>query len=158
MTRSFCSGPTGLKCVQSLLLAVSFLYHFAAAAQDIPPRRFSVQIMAAVQESPPRITLSWINEGDANSYAISRRTLTSGWQQIGNVGGGDTSFSDGNVSAGTPYEYQVVKHTGGTYSGYGYLRAGIRVASPDYRGKLLLLVENGPPARSEASWTGSSAT
>jgi hypothetical protein len=145
MTRSFCFEPAGVKCLW--IAAFSFLLGFSndsILAQDIPPRRFSVQVVANVQESPPGITLNWLNEGDANSYTISRRTLESRWRQLGTVGGGETSFSDPNVSIGTPYEYQLVKQTSGTYSGYGYLRAGIRVPSADHRGTLVLVVENSP--------------
>src|SRR5688572_2356091 len=145
MTRSFCFEPAGLKCLLGVATLCSFLnFSELLYAQDVPPRRFSVRVTASVQDSPPRITLGWPNEGDANSYTISRRTLDSGWQQISSVGGGETSFSDGNVAVGTPYEYQIVKGTSKPYSGYGYLRAGIRVAGPDYRGKLLLLVEHSP--------------
>ncbi|MGZ8919540.1 MAG: C25 family cysteine peptidase, partial [Limisphaerales bacterium] len=49
-------------------------------------------------------------------------------------------------SIGTPYEYQIIKNTSRTYTGYGYLRAGIRVPATDQRGKIILLVENGPAA------------
>lgn len=147
MTRSFCFKPAGVRCLWGA--AVWFFLAFSAfrvLAQDIPPRRFSVQITATVQESPPRITLDWINEGDANSYIISRRTLDSGWQQLGTVAGGETSFADGNVGVGIPYEYQAVKTTSRTNNGYGYLRAGIRVPATENRGKILLLVENTPAA------------
>ncbi len=144
MMRSFCSKPGALRHALVTLAAGWFLFHFTSNAQDVPPRRFTVQVVAAVQESPPRITLSWVDEGDASSYTISRRTLDSGWQQIGSVGGGDTSFEDSNVTVGIAYEYQVLKNTSGTYRGYGYLRSGIRIPSPDSRGKIVLLVENGP--------------
>ena len=99
---------------------------------------------ATVQESPARITLSWPSEGDASSYTISRRTLTSGWEQIASLGGAETSFGDSGVNVGTPYEYQITKRSTSTYTGYGYLRAGIRVPTTDQRGKIILLVENGP--------------
>ena len=141
MTRSFCSRPAWGRCARALLLLIPLV--LAASAQDVAPRKYTVRASASVQESPPRIALTWPSEGDANSYTIYRRTLDSGWQQIGSLGGGDTSFTDGNVNVGTPYEYQIVKQTS-RYTGYGYLRAGIRVPSADYHGKLLLLVENSP--------------
>jgi hypothetical protein len=147
MTRSFWFEPARARCLSGTTLWVVFaLLLFSVRAQDVPPKKFSVQIAATVQEAPPRITLNWINEGDATSYAVSRRTLNSGWQQLGTVGGGETAFSDGNVIIGTPYEYQIVKSTSKTYSGYGYLRAGIRVPTTENRGKLILVVESAPAA------------
>lgn len=139
MTRSF-GFPSHLAAFLAFTLASTIFLK----AQEVPARKFTVRVTAAVQESPARITLSWPNEGDANSYTISRRTLTSGWQQIAQIGGGETSYSDGGVNVGVPYEYQIVKTTPSTYKGYGYLRAGIRVPTADHRGKIILMVENGP--------------
>ena len=148
MTRSFCPQPAWVRTSQALVifvfLLVLLLVEAEVRAQEIPPRKFTVRATASVQESPAQITLQWPSEGDANSYVISRRTLTSGWQQLATIGGGETSYRDGSVSVGTPYEYQIVKNTSSTYTGYGYLRAGIRVPSADYRGKIIVLVENGP--------------
>src|SRR5262249_47891382 len=77
-----------------------------------------------------------------SGYWVSRRTLESGGQRIGTLGGNDTSFADGNVSVGTKYGYQIIKSTSGTYTGYGYISAGIRIPVVDYRGKVIVLVEN----------------
>lgn len=138
MTRCFC--PTR---VRTSLVFLTLFTLLNSPAQDVPPIKFTVRATANVQESPARITLSWPSEGDASSYTISRRTLSSGWQQLATIGAGETSFNDSGVNVGTPYEYQIVKTTPFTYTGYGYVRAGIRVPAIDYRGKIIVLVESG---------------
>src|SRR5688500_7334672 len=143
MTRSSCPLPPRVRATFPTL-ACLLLFTLNIHSQDVPPRKFTVRATATVQESPARIILSWPNEGDASSYTISRRTLSSGWEQVASIGGGETSFSDGGVNIGTPYEYQIVKRSTSTYTGYGYLRAGIRVPGTDDRGKIILMVENGP--------------
>ncbi len=134
MTQRFGWGRLQVGC--ALLLGT-----FLSFAQEAPPRKHAVQISAHVRESPPRIALSWPNEGDANAYRISRRTADSAWQQLATLSGGDTSFVDGNVGLGTKYEYQIIKSSSG-YAGYGYIAAGIRIPVVDYRGKIIVLVEN----------------
>ena len=142
MTRSLARLPEALD-LRRLFLPLLLAFTFEIAAQDVPARKYTVRVQAAISENPPTIRLNWPNESDANSYTVSKRTLSSGWQAIGQLGGGETSFSDGAVTTGTPYEYQIIK-TSGTYTGYGYIRAGIRVPAVEQRGKILLLVENGP--------------
>jgi hypothetical protein len=142
MKRSLCPA----RIISAFAASLLSLAAVSLQAQDVPPRKFTVQVTATVQESPPQISLSWPDEGDANSYTISRRTLSSGWQQIANLGGGSTSYSDNSVQLGTPYEYQIVKATPHNYTGYGYLRSGIRIPPPDHRGTIIVLVENGPAA------------
>ncbi|MGZ8940391.1 MAG: C25 family cysteine peptidase, partial [Limisphaerales bacterium] len=144
---TFCFRLAPLRTTSGLLaLGLLAILPLSANAQDVPPIKFSVRATGTVQESPAGITLNWPNEGDANSYIVSRRTLSSGWQQLATLGTNETSFSDSGVSIGTPYEYQIIKNTSRTYTGYGYLRAGIRVPATDQRGKIILLVENGPAA------------
>jgi hypothetical protein len=138
MTRRFDWGRLRLGCAW---LLGTFLTLDSAVAQNVPPRKYAVQASAQVQESPPRIVLTWPNEGDANQYWVSRRTLDSGWQILANLGGGETSFADGNVSVGVKYEYQIVKGASG-YTGYGYLSSGMRIPVVDFRGKIIVLVEN----------------
>src|SRR6185295_11811323 len=46
-----------------------------------------------------------------------------------------------NVNIGVKYEYQIVKRTSG-YTGYGYLSAGIRIPVVDFRGKIIVVLEN----------------
>ena len=77
-----------------------------------------------------------------NSYTIYRKAPTdTNWGAGINLPGTTTSYVDKNVTVGTAYEYQIVKTTS-LYTGYGYLYSGINVPLTDYRGKLLLVVDN----------------
>lgn len=136
MTR--CIYWSGLRLGCALLLGIP---PRDAGAQNVPPRKFSVQLSAEVRESPPRITLAWPDEGDAGGYRISRRTSTSGWSELATLAGDQTTFADSNLSLGTKYEYQVIKRAG-LYAGYGYISAGIEIPVTEDRGKIILLVEN----------------
>ena len=105
---------------------------------------FSVQVSAMVQEVPPKITLSWLQDSSTlpTSYIVSRKTLGAPcWGPATTLRGSATSFTDTNVTVGAAYEYQVVKRTR-HYNGYGYLYAGINVPLTERRGTLLLVVEN----------------
>jgi hypothetical protein len=138
-----CSCAARARFVRSLTFLSLLLCVVHSRPQEIPPRNFTVQITASVQEAPAQIVLNWPDEGDATSYEISRRTLASGWTQIGSIPGGAISFTDADVAVGTPYEYKIVKTTPFTYAGYGYLRAGIQVPATDQRGTIILVVETG---------------
>jgi hypothetical protein len=131
----------GLRLGGALLLGICGLDRLMIA-DDVPPRNFSVQISAQVSESPPRIVLSWPDEGDARSYRIYRRSTGLNWEQIATLDKTKTSFSDSNVTVGAKYEYQMIKPTSGRYTGYGYISSGIKVPVPDARGTLVLLIEN----------------
>jgi len=103
---------------------------------------YSVEITAAVSESPARITLSWVGDTNATSYAISRKLRgEGGWNFKANVGGATVTWTDPELADDLAYEYQIVKKTVGGYAGYGYVTAAIRRAVVEDRGRLVLLVE-----------------
>lgn len=112
-----------------------------SSAASFPPKNYSVQARAAVQENPASITLSWVADGDAANYRISRRD-GSRWTLLAELSGTTTSWTDSNVAPGQVYEYQLIKNAAPGYRATGYVFAGIRVPFPDFRGKLILLVEN----------------
>src|SRR5437016_2764562 len=90
---------------------------------------YAVRANAAVQVSPPKITLTWAQDtvGPPLSYAVSRKALTdTSWGSATTLPGSTTTFVDTSVSVGTTYEYQIHKTSSG-YDGYGYLYSGINV-------------------------------
>jgi len=105
---------------------------------------YAVQISATVQTSPPQIILNW--EPDpygANSYTIFRKTKTAtSWGTGTTLAGTASGFTDANVTAGSTYEYQVIKAASLGYNGYGYIYSGIAAALTENRGKLILIVAN----------------
>ncbi len=105
---------------------------------------FSVQVSASVQVTPPQITLTWPQDQYTlpTSYTVYRKAPTdTSWGTGVALPGTATRYVDSNVQAGVPYEYQIVKVTS-QYTGYGYIYSGINLPLTDYRGKLLLVVDN----------------
>ncbi|MBC8096735.1 MAG: fibronectin type III domain-containing protein [Akkermansiaceae bacterium] len=107
---------------------------------------YTVQVSAAVQSAPPRITLNWpVPPGSdaATSYTVYRKTRDeTAWGSGTALPGSATNFTDTTVEVGVTYEYQVVKQTFLGYVGYGYIYTGIQAPLIDARGKLLLMVAN----------------
>ncbi len=105
---------------------------------------YTVQISATIQESPPKITLSWPQDDNgANNYTVYRKGVNDGsWGSGTTLSGSTTTYADNNVTAGTIYEYRIVKAATLGYSGYGYICAGINAPLRESRGKVVLLVDN----------------
>src|SRR6266850_1279694 len=129
-----------ISVVSSVIVAIST--HTAGAIEKTA--EFSVQLSAAVQENPARITLHWPKDScsQPKSYSIYRKAPgASSWGRATTLPGTATEYIDKNVAVGASYEYQVVKDTA-RYTGYGYIYSGIDVPLTDARGKLLLVVDN----------------
>jgi len=104
---------------------------------------YAVRISAAVEASPPKITLTWEQDTKAlpTSYTVYRKSQSAtSWGTGTTLPGKTTRYVDTNVSAGAAYEYQIVKATS-TYTGYGYVYAGIEAPLVENRGKVVLLVD-----------------
>src|SRR4051794_39190779 len=97
-------------CIPVLFVIIIFAGLESSRGQTIPPKKFSVEASATVQESPPQIALSWPADPDATSYDIFRRTI-SDWQPMTTLGGGQNNWTDTAVSPGIRYEYKFIKHT-----------------------------------------------
>src|SRR4051794_18747910 len=97
---------------------------------------YAVQIAATVQTSPPLIRLQW--EPDpygARRYTVSRKGRNAtAWGPGTVLSGNAAGFTDPNVVIGGNYEYQVVK-VGKSYTGYGYIYAGVNAPLREARGK-----------------------
>src|SRR5882762_2418430 len=75
---------------------------------------YSVQVSATVQASPAQITLSWPQDTvlTPNSYTVYRKAVAAtSWGAGTTLAGTATSYTDTSVTAGTAYEYQIVKNT-----------------------------------------------
>src|SRR5437660_9834444 len=107
---------------------------------------YAVLVSAAVQTSPPQITLRWPQDTVAvpDSYTVYRKSMSAASWGTGTVlPGAVTGFTDNNVTVGASYEYQIFK-TNAAYhsSGYGYLYAGLNAPMVENRGKVVLIVDN----------------
>ncbi|MEP6645732.1 MAG: T9SS type A sorting domain-containing protein [Saprospiraceae bacterium] len=102
----------------------------------------SVELSAIVQASPPRITLTWTpNAGATKHYVYRKLKAGSAWGAvIGSLAGTDTTFVDSMVVKGVSYEYYILRQAA-TYTGYGYINAGIEVPVIENRGVIILVVD-----------------
>ncbi len=124
----------------ALLVSVSSLAAVAVEATW----NYAVQVTASVQASPAKITLNWTQDSSStpSSYTVYRKAAgATGWGSGTSLPGSALTYTDTNVTAGTAYEYQIVRAASG-YSAYGYIQAGVDVALVENRGKLLLVVDN----------------
>jgi PKD repeat protein len=114
---------------------------FIANAQS--PKDCSVELWATVQSSPPQITLNWLSSATTTNYAVARKLKNSAvWSTLApSLAGGATQYVDNTSLSGVDYEYRVIRN-GTNYTGYGYISSGIEVPEVDFRGKLILLIDN----------------
>ncbi len=125
-----------------LLLLCFFGFAFQVLPQS-PAQRAAVLVSATAQNSPARITLNWEPVSGTSSISIYRKLKTgSSWGgAIANPGASEVQYQDNSVQIGVAYEYKVVRSANGV-TGTGYIASGIEVTLPDYRGKMILLVDN----------------
>jgi len=105
---------------------------------------YAVEVSATVQSSPPQILLTWPQDTafTPSSYTVYRKALSdTSWGEGTVLDGSTTNFLDTNVTDGAAYEYQIVKVTS-LYNGYGYIYAGMDVPLTEFRGTVLLIVDN----------------
>jgi len=117
---------------------------FSASSQSVSD--YAVQVTAAVQTSPPTITLSWIGDPLAIDLYVYRKPRDSAnWGLPISLAPNATSYVDTNVVPGVAYEYAVFKDTD-TYFAEGYILTGVQAPAAEQRGKVVLLVDNTLPS------------
>ncbi len=126
--------PTAL-----LLTALFALSAYAQSSSD----RAAVRVTATAQSTPASITLNWASIGSTTSISIYRKTqqATAWGGVVAAPGPSSTQWTDNSVSVGVHYEYKVVRVSAGI-TGAGYVSAAVQLPSVDYRGKIILLVDN----------------
>ncbi len=125
------------------LLSLTLLAIAIVGGAQTTSQKAAVPLSAVVTSSPVRITLSWTTLPGTTSITIYRKlkTATSWGTALSSPSSSATSYDDTGVSVGTAYEYRVVRVAGGV-TGQGYICSGIQVPPVDYRGKMILLVDN----------------
>ncbi|MDQ3101183.1 MAG: fibronectin type III domain-containing protein, partial [Bacteroidota bacterium] len=125
-----------------MLLSIVFSLVLPALPQS-SSQKAAVLLSATVQSSPTSITVIWESSSNTSSISIYRKlkSETSWGGAIANPSTSSTEYQDNSVQSGVAYEYKVVRSANGV-TGTGYISTGIEVALPDYRGKLILLVDN----------------
>jgi hypothetical protein len=69
--------------------------------------------VAAVSTSTTTIRLEWAAVPAADRYTVERSSGQVTWTDVGTTAGGDTSYVDDSVSAGTTYYYRVIAFVAG---------------------------------------------
>ncbi len=122
-------------------IALTCLILSLTGFSQTPSESATVKLSAVTQSSPPRVTLSWAPVSGASTVTIYRklRSATSWGSSIATPSASAGQYQDNGVSVGVYYEYKV-KANGGS-NGDGYISSGIDVPLEDYKGKILLLVD-----------------
>ncbi len=103
----------------------------------------SVLVDVKVDKTVPSITLSWNKYPAATNYVIYRKakSATAWGLYKANLTAADSSWTDKTVQDGKAYEYKIIR-TGGTYTAYGYVYAGMDYRIEPYEGKVIILVDS----------------
>jgi hypothetical protein len=123
-----------------LVWGAAFVLRSAPAAGQATSD-YAVQVTAAVQSAPPRITLAWPAFAGATAHTVYRKAWgAASWgTAVATLAGTATGYADGAVAVGTPYEYEVVRAAAVT--GTGYVATGIDLPLVEDRGKVVLVVD-----------------
>ncbi len=121
-----------------ILIFISAVNLRSQSCQDV-----TVELYAEVQSSPPRITLHWTPNAGASQHIIYRKlkSATSWGTVIAALSGPAISYVDSTILPGVSYEYRVTR-SGSNYIGYGYINAGIEIASVEHRGAFILVLDS----------------
>ena len=128
--------------IRNYLTILSLVLVSLLSAQTVSERA-AVRLTVSVQPGTPSITLSWPAMGSTSSFTVYRKlkTATSWGSAIANPAASATSWTDNTITTGVNYEYKVVRVSGGA-TGVGYVSTGINLPVVDYRGKIIVLVDN----------------
>jgi hypothetical protein len=108
-----------------------------------PTPSTNVSVVVQATAGTNSITFNWISYGSATGYSIHRKikTGTSWGSAIATLGSTTTQYVDNTASPGVYYEYRLTRNSSlGT--AYGYVASSIQLPTVDYRGKLMLIVDN----------------
>ena len=112
---------------------------------QIPPTTTSTNASLLVQTSTSAnsITVSWVSYANATGYTIHRKpkTSTSWGTALATLPGTVTQYTDNTAIINTYYEYRVTR-TSSVGSAYGYVASAIQLAPIEYRGKMVLVIDN----------------
>jgi len=98
-----------------------------------------------------KVIINWNLDSNAKEYIIKRKLLNDKkWSKpLAELDSTALRFVDSTIEPGTGYEYYLKKKsviytdtTNYIYEGFSYIYAGYQLKDPDYKGRLLLLVDN----------------
>src|SRR3954465_15279606 len=103
-TRSFLTRPI---CLAVVLLQVGLTPSLKVRADAI--RDYVVEAQVVLSENPPQIILKWPGVQSSTGYKVSRKRIEdNSWTELANLPGDQNSYTDGNVTIGSAFEYQII--------------------------------------------------
>ena len=121
--------------MRKILLVLFYFICSTGNAQTDEEMAFDIR--AITQVSPPSIKLVWeITDNNKQVYVSRKLKSDATFGAPVKLAANATEYTDNAVVAGTVYEYHVAGTTANEY-----LSVGINVPLVDYRGKLILIVE-----------------
>ena len=108
-----------------------------------PSTNASLLLQATAAPNPPSITLNWSSYASATEYSVFRKTkVAATWgNAIATLPSSTNTFTDLAISPGTYYEYRVVRNSS-VGTAYGYTAAAVDLLPTEYRGKIILVIDN----------------
>jgi hypothetical protein len=105
-------------------------------------RDAAVEVQWVKSNDLTTIQLQWLANPTATAYQVFKKKKgVNNWgTAIATLSGSATSYSDNTIVVGESYEYQIIR-VANAIKGYGYINAGLQVAVPSFRGKLILLID-----------------
>jgi hypothetical protein len=131
---------------QSLVVMMLLWFVTIASADPIDDR--IVDLTAATSTNSPRITLSWTHRLSSSTlgYSVFRRLKGPKlWNKLAELSSSSTNYPDATALTGINYEYKAGRRLTESSSvppiAYGYVCSGVNVPATEFRGKLVLLVD-----------------
>ncbi len=126
-----------------MLFILGVTYSFAQVTSD-----YAVQVSATVETNPAAVSLQWPSISFSQGYTIYRKLESDNtWgRAVASLPGSALGWTDTSVRLGGKYEYRIRSDNqislGNTFEAYGYILVGIQTPVTEYRGKIILLVED----------------
>jgi hypothetical protein len=112
---------------------------------QIPPTTTSTNASLLVQAnaSSNSITISWTSYANSTGYTVHRKLKNSStWgSALATLSGSTNQYTDNTVTSNTYYEYRVTRSSS-VGTAYGYVSSSIELSPIEYRGKMILVVDN----------------
>lgn len=128
--------------MKNILLAIFLIFTQCLSAQTFS-KNASVIVTSTPSLSPLRITVNWTSYATSTGYTVYRKVKSSSsWgSPIATLSGTTLQYVDNSISQNTYYEYKITR-TSSVGTGYGYTTGSVNLSEVEYRGKMILVVDN----------------
>lgn len=126
-----------------ILLLINILFNFGILFAEDGPKDMVFKAKVNLEKFPkPKINIEWDYDSLALNYNIYRKFKNdTSWEELVKLDKSVTKFTDSNINIGIGYEY-CLKKKRLDFDAFGYYYAGIELPEVEYRGKVLLIIDN----------------